>query len=211
MFAEIQPIRVANMTPLERRWLDNIKKAFADSDHDFLSARMADDCIETLFKGIDAAKSLRLSLKDVKGNLSQHNRQRFIEFIQLEIPTPGRSRRTFTLKHARDGRPLKLSVAEILYDIRCMIHENENLNEVEPVDYHILLRWDQCNHDFECDHSDGRLVLNARFLWRRLREILSKFITGLEALNAMARNRGFHVTIRPEMGSIQPDERTRLE
>jgi hypothetical protein len=53
MFAEIQPIRVANMTPLERRWLDNIKKAFADSDHDFHSVRMADDCIETLFKGHD--------------------------------------------------------------------------------------------------------------------------------------------------------------
>jgi hypothetical protein len=60
MFTGFTPQRVSAMSSLERRWLDNVKKAFADSDADFETHRMSDDCIETLFKGVDAAKTLRL-------------------------------------------------------------------------------------------------------------------------------------------------------
>lgn len=211
MFTNIEPQRVAQMTSLERRWLDNVKKAFADSDHDFETNRMADDCIETLFKGIDAAKMLRLSLLDTSGDLHRNNRIRFIEFLVLEIPSPDKTGRRITLQDSRSGQIRDWSVAEILYEIRCMIHENENLNESEPVEYHILLRWWDHGERIIASHENNRVVINARLLWRRLREILSKFITGIEAWEARANNRGFSMTIRPEMGSIQPTNRKRTE
>ena len=211
MFTNIEPQRVAQMTSLERRWLDNVKKAFADSDHDFETSRMADDCIETLFKGIDAAKMLRLSLLDTTGDLHRNNRARYIEFLELEIPSPDKSGRRITLQDTRSGQFRDWSVAEILYEIRCMIHENENLNESEPVEYHILLRWWEHGEKFIASHENNRVVINARLLWRRLREILSKFITGIEAWEAQANNQGFSMTIRPERGSIQPTSRNRTD
>lgn len=211
MFTSIEPRRVTQMTHLERRWFDNVKKAFADSDHDFETNRMADDCIETLFKGVDAAKILRLSLLDTEGDLRRNNRARFIEFLELEIPSPNKNGRRIDLKDARTGQTLDLSISEILYEIRCMIHENENLNESEPVDYHLLLRWWEDGERFIASHENGRVVINAKLLWRRLREILSKFITGIEAWEARAKNQGFRMTIRPELGSIQPTHRARTD
>lgn len=211
MFTNIDPQRVAQMTSIESRWLDNVKKAFADSDYDFETNRMADDCIETLFKGIDAAKKLRLSLLNTPGDLHSNNRARFIEFLELEIPSPDKNGRHITLKDIRNGLTRDWSVAEILYEIRCMIHENENLNESEPIDYHILLRWWDHGERFIASQENSRLVINARLLWRRLREILSKFIMGIEALEAMANSRGFSMTVRPERGSIQPTHRTKTD
>jgi hypothetical protein len=207
MFTSVTPERVSAMSPLERRWLDNVKKAFADSDADFETHRMPDDCIETLFKGIDAAKKLRLSLTGVANDRHSKNKSDFIDFLELEIPAKSRGSNLFQLTDARTGKPRELSVAEIIYEIRCMIHENENLDERELLDYHILLRWVDHREVFVCSHENGRIVINARLLWRRLREILSKFITGIEAHEAMASKKGFSVTIRPQLGTIQPEYR----
>jgi hypothetical protein len=207
MFKGITGERVAAMTPLEHRWLDNIRKAFADSDAEIGTERMPDDCIETLFKGIDAAKNLRLSLMSGGGDLRSRNRARFMEFLECEIPSPTRGARRRELTDARTGETREWSVAEIMYEIRCMIHENENLDEREPVDYHIRLRWTEPSEKFVCEHKDGRVVINARLLWRRLREILAKFITGIDAHEAMARKGAFSITISPEIGRIQPKHR----
>jgi hypothetical protein len=208
MITGIAKERVAAMTPIERRWLDNIKKAFYDSDTDVDTMRMEDNCIETLFKGIDAAKTLRLSLLD-EANLRSQNRSRFISFLELKIPSPSNGARRFSLIDVRTAQEKEWSVAEIMYEIRCMIHENENLNAAEPVDYHILLDW-CCHGDrFVSTHENGRMEINARVLWRRLREILSTFITVIEALESMANNQGFTATCTPDMGSIQPQHRQR--
>lgn len=126
MFAGISPERVSAMTSQERRWLDNVKKAFADSDADFDTARMPDNCIENLFKGIDTAKRLRLSLIGGTTDLSASNRARFIEFLELEIPARQKGAKTFMLTHSRTGKERECSIAEILYEARCMVHENEN-------------------------------------------------------------------------------------
>jgi hypothetical protein len=148
-----------------------------------------------------------LALLGVKDHLHAKNKSRFIEFLELEIPSRVRGANLFQLTDARKGQQRQWSVAEILYEIRCMIHENENLDESDPLDHHILLRWHDSSDVFICSHENGRVVINARLLWRRLREIVSKFITGIEAYEAMANDQGFRVTIRPALGTIQPEHR----
>lgn len=81
------------------------------------------------------------------------------------------------------------------------------LDEREPADYHIKMRWTDHREVFVCAHNGGVIVINGRLLWRRLREILAKFITGIAALEAMAVNKGFSVTISPDRGTIQPQSR----
>ena len=79
MFKGIDDNRLLNMTDVERRWLDNIKKAFHESDQALQSGRHEDRCLEELFKAIDTAKTLRRSLRgeDTSG---KDNKKRFIEF-----------------------------------------------------------------------------------------------------------------------------------
>jgi hypothetical protein len=137
MFDGIDEQRLVAMTDQERRWLDNVKKAFADADKALQSSTPEDGCLEALFKGIDTAKTLRRSLRgeDTSG---RDNKARFIEFVGLEIPAaqPGSSGfmipdESGTLRHRTLG--------EVLYLARCKIHENENLDAAEQVSYPILL------------------------------------------------------------------------
>ena len=86
MFTGIELERFARLTEREERLLDNVKKAFYESDQLYCTGRQR-DCLLPMCNAIDAAKTLRRSLRgeDTSGN---DNRRRFQEFIELEVPAP---------------------------------------------------------------------------------------------------------------------------
>jgi len=194
------------MTTKELRWFDNIKKAFADSDAASQTPRIRDAALESLFKGIDTAKTLRLSLLGMPYKRTE-NRIRFIEFLEYSIPAKANGARTFELVDAQTGVKKEYSISEIIYDVRCMVHENENLDESEDCNYHILLRWIHNLDEFVLEHSEGRIIINGGLMWRRLREILAHFITGIDTLQNMKRTGKEFVTIIPPMDSILPKKK----
>jgi len=209
MFDGFDGKRVATMTDQERRWFDNVKKAFYESDHALKSGTPEDRCIEELFKAVDTAKTLRRSLR---GDDTSHrdNKKRFIEFLGLEIPMARPGGSEFELRETESGQLRKFTFGEIVYAIRCKIHENENLNVAEGVDYHVLLDWSIPQPAVFAHVLDGQFVCNGYFLWNRLREVLSKFITCLDAMIAIANDAStFSITIRPEIGSVIPDKKRR--
>jgi hypothetical protein len=209
MFEGYDDNRLLAMTDRERRWLDNIKKAFHESDRALQSGRPEDRCLEELFKGIDTAKTLRRSLRG-EDTSSRDNKKRFVEFLGLEIPAAQPGGSEIELLERDSGKMRKYTLGEIIYSIRCMVHENENLNVAEAVDYHILLDWSVRNPIAAAVVRDGTIVCNGYFIWNRLREILSKFITGIEGMIAFATNpRSFSVSIEPDIGSIIPIRRAR--
>lgn len=209
MFDGIDDRRCSNMTNQEQRWFDNIKKAFHDSDEALQSGYCEDRCLAELLKAVDTAKTLRRSLRGEDTDLTQH-RKRFIHFLGLEIPAARPGTSGFMLRHKRTGKPIEYTLVEIMYDIRCMIHENENLNAAEDVDYHILLDWSNKNPVVQACIRGETFVCNGFFIWNRLREIMSKFITGIDALIATANNASsFLVTIEPKPGSISPVRKPR--
>jgi hypothetical protein len=202
MFSDISDDRVVAMTPKERRWFDNIKKAFKESDEAFRNGTPQDRCLEELFKAVDTAKTLRRSLR---GEDTSHrdNRKRFIEFLSLEIPCASS---LFELRDAERG-VRSYSLCDLFYDMRCKIHENENLNAEEEVDYHIMVDW-SVGQTYFATVQDGKAVLNGYFVWNRLREILAKFITGLQAVIDIKTKGSFSITIHPELGSIRPSRQS---
>jgi len=202
MFDGIENDRLLAMSDQERRWFDNIKKAFGDADEAILSGKPQDRCMEELCKAVDTAKTLRRSLRG-DGVTKDSNKKLFTDFLYLEIPRPaeeGKGR--VKLIDARSGKPVEYSIVELVYAIRCMIHENENLNAAERPDYHVQLDWNTQGPYFGV-LENGRLLLNARFIVNRLREVLAKFITGLDGMMAFAEGRDFAIGIRPPMGSIR--------
>src|SRR5262245_31748493 len=130
MFTGITPARLLNMTEQEQRWLDNLKKAFYESDRAYLEDCPHDECFPALCKAVDTAKTLRRSLRgeDVS---SKDNKKRFLEFLNCELPSPEVGGVRVDLVDARTGKAISYSFAELVYDIRCMVHENENLNAAE--------------------------------------------------------------------------------
>jgi hypothetical protein len=208
MFDGIDAQRILNMSERERRWLDNVKKAFHESDRAFEGGTPEDRCLEELFKAIDTAKTLRRSLRgeDVSG---RDNRRRFIEFLGLEIPAAGPQAAKYEWRKIGSDEVVRLSLGEILYEIRCMVHENENLNYDEVIEYHILVDWSDPTGYYPGRIEDGKFICNGFFVWNRLRQVLSKFITGIEALAAWAQQRSFSMTISPELGSIRPSRTKR--
>jgi hypothetical protein len=53
--------------------------------------------------------------------------------------------------------------------------------------------------------EDGRITLHGPLVWQRLREVMSKFITGIESIIAFAKGaHTFEITCRPPLGSIRP-------
>ena len=207
MFDGTDEKRLIAMSDRERRWFDNIKKAFNESDKALQSGSPEDECLAELFKAIDTAKTLRRSLRGEDVSPS-HNKQRFIEFLGLEIPMarPGKSEWELTLG---TGETRKFHFGEIVYDIRCMIHENENLNVAEDVDYHILLDWSQPHPYVFANQVNGTFVCNGYFLWKRLREVLAGFITGIDGMISFATTGSFSTTIEPKIGAIAPERRPR--
>jgi hypothetical protein len=215
VFDGITEQRVLAMTKQEKRWLDNIKKAFHESDLALQSGRPEDRCLPELLKAVDTAKTLRRALRgdDPPGKgKGQHdqNKKRFIEFLGLEIPMARDGHFLCKLPDAKTGRLREHTFGEIVYLVRCMVlHENENLNAAENVDYCILLDWSVRNPMYLGEWEDGKFVCNGYFLWNRLRQVLSKFITGLEGMANYAQGKPFSIGINPALGTIRPARRLR--
>jgi hypothetical protein len=210
MFAGIKPERLLEMTEREWRWFDNVKKAFYESDLAYIQGRAADGCLSELCKAVDTAKTLRRSLIG-EDTSSRDNKKRFVEFLTFELPPPETGGLQIHLVDARSARAVSYSFAELVYDIRCMVHENENLNAAEAPNYHIWLDWSHPRGAYFGSVADGRLTCNGHLVWRRLREIVAKFITGIDGFIAFARIRAgtgygkFSITAVPPIGSVQPD------
>lgn len=204
MFDGIDETKVLSMTDQQKRWLDNIKRAIYDSDRAMQNGTAEDQSIEQLFKAIDTAKTLRRSLRgdDASG---KKNRQRFIEFLGLDIPCARPGSSGFDVTDPATGNLREVTLGEVIYEMRCaMLHENENLNAAETTQHPILLDWSIRSTDYGGTFENGQIRLGGYFLWNRLREVLSKFVTGLDGMIAFAEGRGFSITIRPELGSIRP-------
>ncbi len=139
MFSGIDEGRFGRLTAQEERLLDNVRKAFCDSDALYTGGR-PHDAMEPMFRAIDTAKTLRRSLRG-EDTSPAHNGQRFREFLALEIPAARPGAMPLYLVDARTGETRQYSYADLVYAIRCMTHENENLHAAEQIDYHILLEW----------------------------------------------------------------------
>jgi hypothetical protein len=232
MFSGIPVERFGRMTPAEARLFDNAKKAFSDSDEAYVGGRVA-DCMEPLCKAVDVAKTLRRSLRGEDVSPTE-NKKRFKEFIDLEVPTPGCGGLQVRLTDARTGRAADYSFSDLVYAIRCMVHENENLNAAEAPDYHILLEWRRAPSrvtgmaapvsgsatdlslagslemapDVAGNIDGGRVTLNGHFVWGRVREIVSKFVTGVDLYVGLTTGaEKWSITIRPPLGSVRPGHR----
>ena len=207
MFTGFDDQRLLNMTDQEKRWLDNVKKAFHESDTALQNGSLEDRCLEELFKAVDTAKTLRRSLRG-EDTSTRDNKKRFIEFLSLEIPCSAPGSTQFSLQEVSTSQTRLMNFGEVVYAIRCKIHENENLNAAEFQDYHILLDWSVRSLQSFCRIENGKFVCNGYFLWNRLREVLAKFITGIEGTIAFAQNGSFSISIRPDLGVIRPLSRT---
>ena len=53
--------------------------------------------------------------------------------------------------------------------------------------------------------NSGRITINGHFIWGRLREVMAKFVTGIDAMVALAKGADrFSITIHPPLGSVRP-------
>lgn len=204
MFDGITGKRASEMSSQELRLLDNIKKAFHYSDKASQDRFCEDKCIEELLKAVDTAKSLRRSLRGE--DISHHeNRKRFIHFLNLEIPAPENGGPSFDFPDVKNpGQLRKWTFSEIVYAIRCKIHENENLNIDEDCEFFIQLDWKITDPRVLGYFNNDVFICNARFLWNRIRQILAKFITGIEAMIAIHQGKSFCISINPEINVIRP-------
>lgn len=203
MFDELNSARVLAMTEQERRWFNNIKKAIYEADKAYNDGRPEDRCFEEICKAVDTAKTLRRSLIGLE-QTKEGNKRLFTEFLDLELPTPEKGGMDLTLFDTRTKKPVRYSFSQLIYAIRCMIHENENLNAAEQPDFHVLLDWTMHpNGDFGGVIGNGTVTLNARFTWLRLREVVTKFIWGLDAMIAIEKGESF--SLSRDLCAIQPD------
>jgi hypothetical protein len=177
------------MVPQEQRWIENAKKAFYESDTAFVNGVAADNAFPALCKAIDVCATLRLSLQSPASPWvppsHQNNKKKFISFLQSEIPDADANGLDITLLDSRTNQPVVYNFGGIVYAIRCMVHENENLNAAESPDYHVILDWCMARYGLFGTVKDGRLTCNAQLVWWRVREVVSKFILGLEFLLAI--------------------------
>jgi hypothetical protein len=210
MFDEIKLERFLTMTDQELRWFHNVKKAFHESDMAYIEGRADDVSVSELCKAVDTAKTLRRSLRG-EDTSHQDNKKRFLEFLNLELPSSKSGKSKIELVHAQSGKKVSYSFAELIYDIRCNIHENENLSAAEAPNYHILLDWSLPHSSCLGTIVDGRLTCNGRMIWQRLREILAMFITSIDGVlqytRIVASNQpgAFEITSDPQLGSIRPN------
>ena len=205
MFTGITGRRVVEMTAQETRWLENVRKAFYASDQAICARTPQEACLESLVKAIDIAKTLRRSLR---GESVDHyeNRKRFTHFLELEVPAPDAGGLEVELTDCRTDRPTKYSFAELVYAIRCIrVHENENLDAAEWTGYHITVEWQRFPPNVIGEVKDRSFTVNGHRLVRRLREVLAKFITGIDALEKIERRESFEITCKPPLGSIRPE------
>lgn len=181
MIPGVSLTRIAKMSPNEERLLQNVEKAIRACDEDINTARQKDTCIPSLLNGIDAAAKLRSSLV---GTTSLNNQETFVAFLETAIPTAIESGTELELFSRHQKKQITISVSKTIYQIRCIVvHENENLDEAEGVTHMVRLRWEAHSGDFIClCEPTDYVVVNALTLMRRLREILSLFVSGLKSM-----------------------------
>lgn len=198
--------RFAEMTDREKRWLDNVKKAFFASDRAYINGEMQDRCFPELCNAVDTAKTLQRSLRDEDTSMKD-NKKRFIEFFGGPHPADG-GYESGELVDARTEKRVRYSLGGIVYAIRCMVHENENLNVTEQPDYHILLDWSesQASYVLANQYADEKVVLNAHVVLTILRRRVATFVTGIDSAIALLQTGTIHITCEPELGSIRPGE-----
>jgi len=203
--------RLLAMVPQERRWMDNLKRAFYESDVALVDGRAADKAFPEICNAIDVAATLRLSLQRPVASwsppTSKNNKRKFIDFLHAEIPDADKNGLDLLLLDARTQEQVRYNFGGVVYAIRCMIHENENLNAEENPDYHVTLDWTVPEHGYLGSVCDGRLTCNAKAIWCRVREVLAKFILGTEMFMAYERgDSSFSINCRPELKSIHPGD-----
>lgn len=203
--------RVLSMDKAELRLLDNAKKGLADCDALIETEWMEDYCIDKLLKGLDAARKLRQKFSGK--TTEQGSRKNFVALLETSIPSAIQSGKSYEIRHSKTGKMSRRSVSEIIYDeVRCLVvHENDNLNEaeLEGIDYPVKLRWGILTETLVLSSENGIMIINGMLLLRRLREILSHFITSLEAMKSFAQTGKAAITICPPIGSVQPNARKR--
>ncbi len=108
--------------------------------------------MEELCKGLDAAKTLRRSLRGDDVSPTDHKR-RFLEFVHLDVPCPKDGKNEIPLLDARTQKIEMYSFGKLVYAIRCMaIHENDSLDAAQQPDYHIRLDWNMRTGAMAGDH-----------------------------------------------------------
>lgn len=198
--------RVLAMNEAETRLLENAKKGLADCDEFIGTDRMRDRCIDALFKGLEASRKLRQILSGhTAEELRRNSKENFVALLETSIPPAEDGGATLTVLNHETCRPQSCSIAELIYRVRCIYtHENDNLDEAEQTPHPIKLRWNVEMKQFFHYNEDGSIVVNAFLLLNRLREILSHFITSLDAMISFAKTGKATVSIMPPLGSIQP-------
>jgi hypothetical protein len=203
--------RLLAMVPQELRWMDNLKKAFYESDAAFAGGRAVDKAFPEICNAVDVAGTLQLSLQSPVAPwappTNKSNKRKFIGFLHTEIPDADNNGVNIPLLDARTEKWENYNFGGIVYAIRCMIHENENLNADENPDYHVILDWNIPANGYLGSVCDGRLTCNAQAIWWRVREVLAKFILGTEMLMAFERgDNSFSIHCRPPLKSIHPGD-----
>lgn len=211
MFAGITPERVAAMTAKERRWLDNARKAFHDSDMLYQAGRPEDGSIQLLCIGVELAMKLRTSLAD-ETVATKQSRKNFVGFVDLEIPRPedGGLAIEIAVKDDATGELVPMSFARLLYEVRCAYaHEYDNLDAAECPQHRLTIDWSgSLGPFFGRMVGEERFVINGQQLWQRLRELLAKFLTGIAGFECFASHRPFSITGSPALGTIRNAKRS---
>lgn len=211
MLERIKGSRLLSMVDQEKRWMDNLKKAFYESDVAYTNGTAVDNAFPAISKAVDVASTLALSRQQPAEGWeppsTRNNKHKFIAFLHSEIPDADDNGVDLTLIDARSKEPVRFNFGGIVYTIRCMVHENENLNADERPDYHLSLDWNIPRHGLLGILRDGRLTCNAKFVWWTVREVLANFILGTEMFMAYERGeRSFSLSSNPELKSIFPGD-----
>lgn len=206
MFTGITPERVAGMDAQERRWFHNAKKAFFDSDCLYQLGTPEKGSTQHLCRGIEVSWKLRLSLIGKKAPKDGDMRH-FVAFVRLDVPDPQDGGLRISVFDSRRQRRASLSFAKLAYLIRTAdAHENENLNVAEFGGAPILLDWSRTAQPYFGTTDGQQFICDGHLLWNRLRQLLAKFLTGLDALAAVAGGHGFAITVDPPLGSVVPHD-----
>lgn len=206
----IDPPRLMSMVPQEHRWLSNLKKALYDCDTALVEGRAANRAFPEICNAIDVAATLHLSLLTPVENWQppphSKNKNKYVAFIHLEVPDRDNNGLNVALIDARSNKPIQYNYGELLYAIRCMVHENENLSADENPDYHVTLDWNMHENGRFAVMRDGRITCNARALLSRTRDVLVSFIQGIDLYMGIERgDTSFHLGPAP-LQSIHPKD-----
>jgi hypothetical protein len=211
MFVGITPERVAAMTAKEKRWLDNARKAFHDSDMLYQAGRPEDGSIQLLCIGVELATKLHKSLAG-EGVSTDQSRRNFVGFVDMEIPRPedGGLAIGIAVRDDATGEFVPMSFARLLYEVRCAYaHEYDNLDAAEYPGHRLTIDWSgSLGPFFGRMVGEERFVINGQQLWQRLRELLAKFLTGIAGYECFAARQSFSITVNPALGAIRNAKRS---